>query len=102
MPIWENGAAVSVEMLAHPGLRSLAGSDSETSVPSPWPPCSVPCNPLAALLTQEYFIFICAFSWELAHYNELNKMLINTKKHSMATNSFRVLIERWAFQVALW
>ena len=66
-------------MLAHPGLRSLAGSDSETSVPSPWPPRSVPCNPLAAVLTQEYFIYICAFSWELAHYNELNKMLINTK-----------------------
>ena len=66
-------------MLAHPGLRSLAGSDSETSVPSPWPPRSVPCNPLAAVLTQEYFMYICAFSWELAHYNELNKMLINTK-----------------------
>ena len=80
MPSWEKGAAVSVEMLAHLGLRSLARPDSETSVPSPWPPHSVPCKLLAAVLTQEYFIYICAFSWELAHYNELNKMLIDTQK----------------------
>jgi hypothetical protein len=36
-----------------------------------------PCNPLAPALTQEYLACVCTFSWELASYNDLNKVFIN-------------------------
>lgn len=58
---------------AHPRLRSLPGLTLQL-----W--CLVPCNPLAAALTQEYPTCICVFSWELIRYNELNKVFINIKK----------------------
>ena len=70
VPCWEKGTVVSVWTVAHPRLRSLPGLTLQL-----W--CLVPCNPLAAALTQEYPTCICVFSWELTCYNELNKVFIN-------------------------
>lgn len=59
---------------------SLPGSDSESLALTPQPQYSVPCNPLAPALTQEYHACISAFTWELTRYDDLNEVFINMKK----------------------